>query len=204
VADYSYENLAANLTWLMRDRGLSNYRLSFVIGVTRQALHRWTSGQGSPTEDNLDALCVALRCTRDDLLTKQKRQSNMLSIQEWARRENIPVQRAKDLFALRILTGEKHTQFTTLVSARKKAPEDSKRLVLLAKRRPRWVPIFQRNFPLLLKKSGIAYSAISAKTGVQPAAVMHWVHGRNYPSRDRLPLIAEALGVSVQSLVGHV
>src|SRR5882672_10528386 len=188
----------------MRERGFSNYRLSFVVGVTRQALHRWTSGQGCPTEENLGALCEALQCSRDDLLIKQKRQITMMPIEEWARREDIPVQRAKDLFALRILTGERHTQFTILVPVRKHAPEDSKRLVLLAKRRPRWVPVFQRNFPALMKKSSISYTAISEATGVQPAAVMHWAHGRNYPHRDRLPLIAEALGVSVQNLIGHV
>jgi transcriptional regulator with XRE-family HTH domain len=204
VVDNSLECLAENLTWLMADRGFSNQRLSFVLGISRQALHRWTSAQGFPTDDNLDALCVALRCTYADLLTSERRPITMMPIEKWARRENIPVQRAKDLFALRILTGHRQTEFTTLVPIKKKAPEESKRLVLLAKRRPRWVPIFQRNFPILLKRSGVAYSEIGAAVGVQPSAVMHWVHGRNYPHRDRLPLIAETLGVSVETLAGHV
>jgi transcriptional regulator with XRE-family HTH domain len=187
----------------MEQRGLNDADLGDLVGAKRQAVHRWRSG-GYPSEEHFDAICVALNCTPDQLLTRQPHAPPMLTINEWARRENIPVPRAKDLFALRLLTGETHTARTILVPERVRAPEHSKKLVLMAKRRPRWVPTFHANFPRLMQQSGLSFALVGEKTGVNSTAVRHWVHGRNYPMRDRLPLIAKVLRVSVQELVGPI
>jgi transcriptional regulator with XRE-family HTH domain len=196
---------AGNLTRLMEQRGLNNARLSSHLGVTRQAVQRWVRQKGNPTEENLAALCVALRCALDDLLIKSRQpETKMLPLTAWAKREDIPLTRARDLFALRLLSGEQHTPFTILVPEALRAPEDSKKMVLMAKRRPGWVPIFQENFPRLMSESAITCSQISVEIGVGSAAVMHWMHKRNYPHRDRLPQIAIALGVTVQELAGNI
>jgi transcriptional regulator with XRE-family HTH domain len=84
------------------------------------------------------------------------------------------------------------------------APADSKNLVLRAKRRPRWVDTFHENFPRLLAESAATHSQLAIKTKVNSSAVLHWAQRRNYPARTRLPLIAKALGVSLQELAGHV
>ena len=128
----------------------------------------------------------------------------MLPLSTWAHREGIPVGRARDLFALRLLQGEQHTGFTILVPEALRAPPDSKRLVLMAKRRPRWVETFHENFPRLLTEAAVTHSHIANKSKVQSSAVLHWAQRRNYPEAKRLPLIAKALGVSLQELAGHV
>ena len=198
------EYFAANLAWMMQQRGLSSFRLGKHLGISRQAVHCWLQGQNRPADANFLALCVALRCEPDDLLSKRPATPIMLSIREWARREGIPVGRARDLFALRLLKGERHTGFTILVPASIEAPPDSKNLVLMAKRRPRWVETFHENFPRLLAESAATHSHIAIKTKVHSSAVLHWAQGRNYPHRERLPLIAKALGVSLQELAGRV
>ena len=194
----------ANLAWMMQQRGLSNLRLSRYLGISRQAVHNWLLGQTRPTEENFAALCVALRCESAELLAKRRAGPAMLTISEWARREGIPIGRARDLFALRLLQGEQNTGFTILVPKRLRAPRDSKRLVLMAKRRPRWVETFHTNFPRLLTAAAVTHSEVASKTKVKSAAVLHWAQQRNYPERQRLPLIAKVLGVSLQELAGHV
>lgn len=194
----------ANLAWMMQQRGLSVLRLARHLGISRQAVHGWLQGDARPTDENFQALCIALRCAPAELLVRRRAGPAMLSISEWARREGIPVGRARDLFALRLLRGEQNTGFTILVPKRLRAPYDSKRLVLMAKRRPRWVETFHSNFPRLLTAAEVTHSEVADRTKVKTAAVMHWVQQRNYPERHRLPLIAKVLGVSLQELAGHV
>ena len=195
---------AANLSWMMQQRGLSSFRLAKHLGISRQAVHSWLQGKTRPSDANFLGLCVALRCEGQELLEQRPATPAMLPISEWARREGVPVGRARDLFALRLLQGEHHTGFTILVPAAIQAPPDSKNRVLMAKRRPRWVDTFHENFPRLLAESAATHSQLAIKTKVNSSAVLHWVQRRNYPEAKRLPLIAKALGVSLQELAGHV
>lgn len=198
-------NVPHNLTRLMLERGLSDARLGALIGISRQAVYCWRQGINAPNDENLGALCVALQCERSDFLRPVPPPSEpMMLIGDWARRENIPLLRARDLFALRILTGEVRTDYTIRVPVTLRAPADSKTLVTMTKKRPRWVPIFQANFPRLMKESALSESEMGRRIGVNPSAVRHWVHLRNYPARERLPLIAKALRVTVHDLAGHV
>lgn len=199
------KHIPGNLTRLMTERGLSDSRLGALIGISRQAVYCWRQGTNSPSDENLGALCVALQCERRDFLRPVPPPSEpMMLIGEWARRENIPLARARDLFALRLLTGEVRTDYTIRVPVALRAPRDSKSLVTMTKKRPRWVPLFQENFPRMMKESGLSESRMGRLIGVNPAAVRHWVHGRNYPTRERLPLIAKALRTTVFDLAGHV
>lgn len=195
---------AANLAWMMQQRGLSSLRLSGYLGISRQAVHSWLQDDTRPTDEHFQGLCIALHCEPGELLARRRAAPAMLTISEWARREGIPVGRARDLFALRLLQGEQNTGFTILVPKRLRAPRDSKRLVLMAKRRPRWVETFHSNFPRLLAEASVTHSHVASKTQVKSAAVLHWAQQRNYPERHRLPLIAKVLGVSLQELAGHI
>lgn len=198
-------HVPGNLTRLMAERGLSDARLGSLIGISRQAVYCWRQGTNAPSDENLSALCAAMQCEPKDLLEPATDDGEpMMLIGDWARRENIPLARARDLFALRLLTGEVRTDYTIRVPVALHAPENSKTLVTMAKKRPRWVPIFHANFPRFLKDSRLTESQIGAEIGVNAAAVRHWLHRRNYPARERLPLIAKALKVTVHDLAGHV
>ena len=188
----------------MTEQGLSNARLARWLSVSREIIRQWRSRKTAPSEEHFEELCAALRCTDDDLLTQYTEpQIPMLPIGDWARREGIPCQRARDLFALRILGGERRTAFETLVPVEAKAPPDSKNLVLVAKRRPRWVPAFHANFPRLMDQAPVDRTTLGLMVGVQSNAVYHWLKGRNYPEERRLPEIAQALGVRVDELIGE-
>jgi len=194
---------ADNLSRLMTEQGLSNARLARWLSVSREIIRQWRNRKTAPSEEHFEALCAALQCQDDDLLTQHATPPQpMLPIGEWARREGIPCQRARDLFALRILTGEKRTAFETLVPVEAKAPPESKNLVLVAKRRPRWVPTFHANFPRLMEQSTVDRTTLGLMVGVQSNAVYHWLKGRNYPEERRLPEIAHALGISIDKLIG--
>jgi transcriptional regulator with XRE-family HTH domain len=174
------------------------------MGISRELVGQWRNGKRMPTEERRDALCVILKCHPEDLFQAVTEQPAMLPLTEWAKREHIPLQRARDLFTLRILTGECRTAFGVLVPIDLNAPSDSKTLVLVAKRRPRWVPVFQQNFPQLFETAQIHRGDLADEVGVCPGAVAHWIKGRNYPRRERIPGIAKALGVSITDLIGEM
>lgn len=62
------------------------------------------------------------------------------------------------------------------------------------------MPFFHANFPCLLDGIGGGLVAV----GVQPQPVGHLATGRKYPERERLPVIAEVLRVSMRELVGDM
>lgn len=204
---------ADNLSAIMESKGVKNARLARWLGVSREIVGQWRRGNAEgeavyPNREHFEALCCALECEEDDLLQPQESPQGWMPIAAWARREGIPTQRARDLFEWRILSGERRTPHTILVPVELKAPPESlgkrPKIVLMAKRRPRWVPIFHANFPRLVKEAGITYTAIGEQVGVQSNSVSHWANARNYPDQSRLPLIAKALGVPMQALIGDM
>lgn len=195
---------AANLTFLMNRAGLRNARLARWMGVSRETVGQWRKGKAMPSEDRLAALCIALRCQPADLLHSRADEPDLLRLVEWAKRENIPCKRARDLFALGILSGERRTAFDILVPIDLKAPPDSKTRVTMAKVRPPWVAVFHSNFPRLFEESQIDRGDLADEVGVHSSAIAHWLRGRNYPLSERIPDIAKALGVSVTQLVGEI
>jgi transcriptional regulator with XRE-family HTH domain len=197
---------AGNLSRLMVNQGISNARLArlLVPERSREAIGQWRRG-AIPSYDTIMMLCIILKCKLSDFQTPLTTLAEpMLPLTAWARREGIPVQRARDLFALRLMTGERNTPYTTLIPATLQAPADSKQLVQMAKCRPRWVPIFHENFARLVKEQQTSHTDIAGRVGVTYDAVSHWMKRRNYPKESRLPLIARALGVPIHELIGDM
>lgn len=50
------------------------------------------------------------------------------------------------------------------------------------------------------KKAGLTQTELAAKIGVSQASVAMWECGSKYPSSDKLPAIAVALGCSIDDL----
>ena len=53
------------------------------------------------------------------------------------------------------------------------------------------------------EKRGLSQSQLAEKTGLQPSAVSHFEAGRRAPSFSNLRHLADALGVSIDFLIGR-
>ncbi len=56
------------------------------------------------------------------------------------------------------------------------------------------------NIRALRKRAGLSQAALAAKVGVVRAAVSFWEAGVQYPSAAKLPLLAAALGCTIDDL----
>lgn len=56
------------LTALRKEKGLSQQELAEAVGVSRQAVSRWETGQSAPSTENLVALCTLYGVSLDALL----------------------------------------------------------------------------------------------------------------------------------------
>lgn len=56
------------LTALRKEKGLSQQELAEAVGVSRQAVSRWETGQSAPSTENLVALCTIYGVSLDALL----------------------------------------------------------------------------------------------------------------------------------------
>ena len=52
----------------------------------------------------------------------------------------------------------------------------------------------------IMKRNNISQKQLSEYTGISNSAISAWKHKNAYPSSDKLPLIAECLGVSISEL----
>lgn len=194
------EIFAANLDRMMIERGLSNSRLSEWIGVSRETVSKYRSGRYWPGD--IEVLCKALQCETKDLLDASPPSPPMIRISEWARREDIPLTRARDLFLYGVLHGAVQTEVGDMIIPESlTAPVDSKMLVRIAKVRPPWVPAFWTNFPILLNRKRQRKRDIANAAGVSSGAMWQWMNLMSYPKEERLPDIASALGCSVADLI---
>ena len=53
------------------------------------------------------------------------------------------------------------------------------------------------------EQKGLSQSELAAKTGLQPSAISHFETGRRAPSFENLRVLADALSVSTDSLIGR-
>jgi transcriptional regulator with XRE-family HTH domain len=162
-----------------------------------------------PTESHMEKVAEFLGCSVDDLFTPQPLQFKpMMTLAAWAEREQIPLGRARNLFNLGILTGDNSGNllgFVHQVPVAAKAPPDSKRLVRkLTQPLPDWVVGFRVNLDRLMRDRSIFSREIAELAGVTQFSVSRWRTGRGYPLPERLEKIAEALGVSVETLLAPV
>ena len=83
---------------------------------------------------------------------------------------------------------------------------ESKRNSASAKKRSRQsvkatgLQAIHRNIKKIREERGLTYDDISKAAKVDPTAVMHWEAGRTAPVASRIPLVALALGVTIDEL----
>lgn len=63
--------LNENLKMLRQNKGLSQEKLAEILGVSRQAVTKWESGQTTPSSGNLIALADLYKVSLDELLGKE-------------------------------------------------------------------------------------------------------------------------------------
>jgi transcriptional regulator with XRE-family HTH domain len=197
---------AANLDRLMTMQGMRNAALAQAVNVSRQIVSQWRQGLSMPTsQDREEMIAAALGCEPDELYAEIIQETPpMLPISQWAKREGIPVGRAKSLFDLGILEGHIGGAVGEmyLVPFTARAPINSKKLVREA-RRPQWIAAFSVNLDLLMRQTGMSNSTMGLFTGVGGWAVINWRSGRGYPVTDRLELIAQRLECTLERLVAE-
>jgi transcriptional regulator with XRE-family HTH domain len=189
---------AANLDRLMMKRGKRNAALARDVGVSREMISVWRRGKSLPSDYNSKMLAQALGVAENDLYIEANEKTQpMLPIAQWAKREGIPLNRAKNLFELGVLSGMDDIQ---MIPASIRAPSDSKHIARMA-RRPPWITAFSVNLDYLMRVMSMTNHEMAAATGVTYNAVSHWRSGRGYPREDRLPDIAGKLKCSVDTLL---
>jgi transcriptional regulator with XRE-family HTH domain len=194
---------ATNLDRLMTLHGMRNAALARAVGVSRQMISHWRQGRSIPSDEYEKAITNALHCRKADLYTEINTETPpMVPIAEWAKRECIPIGRAKSLFDLGILSGSTGGAVGELhlVPIEAQAPTDSKHVVRAA-RRPSWVAAFAINLDHRMRLVEMSNAAMGVYTGVGQCAVTHWRSGRGYPLAERLPLIAERLVCKIEELL---
>jgi len=72
----------------------------------------------------------------------------------------------------------------------------------VAKKRQKVRAIHARIAELRLKAS-LSQSELAKRCGVDETAVSHWENGVSSPKGSRLPVVAEALGVTIDELFGE-
>lgn len=51
-------------------------------------------------------------------------------------------------------------------------------------------------------RKNMSVTALATAVGLKRSAVSHWITGRSEPPRSKIPRLAEALGVSIERLMG--
>ena len=104
-------NLSKNLSLLRRVSGLSQEKAAEAVGVTRQALAKWESGETTPDVLHSDALAELYGVSLDDLLHFDQKPGNIPppprgkhvfgAVQLGERGQIVIPKRARELFGLR-------------------------------------------------------------------------------------------------------
>lgn len=72
VENYMNIKTADKLVELRKSHGLSQEKLSELLGVSRQAISKWERGESSPDTDNLIALARIYGVSLDDIINDEK------------------------------------------------------------------------------------------------------------------------------------
>lgn len=62
---------AKNLRRFLEEYGMTQVELARRLGVSRQAITSWTTGEKSPRMPKVDKMCEIFNCTRSDFLMEQ-------------------------------------------------------------------------------------------------------------------------------------
>lgn len=129
----------------------------------------------------------------------------VLPLRRWAKREAIPPTRAKALFEEKLLTGLIETPYCTLVPAKLTAPEESKRMVSLSRKRPRWgikgLSTFHFRLDNIMFEKDISNNELAAALNVNVITVSHWRTGERTPEEAKMVTIARICRCKVADLM---
>lgn len=213
VEELTHPIYSSNIIKLMKKYDLTKETLSQKtfgrVSVSR--LEKWLTLSDDMIEDEggmerfeAEALMVVFGCSEEDIFETPE-QVETMSLNEWARREGIPSTRAKDLFELNIIDGAIHTEYGILVKTDVFVPKNSKQLVTMTKKRPKYGSYNWGEFAQRLSKAmeicGVSNTTMAEATGVVPTTVSHWRAGVRTPSENKLPTIAKFCQSSIEYLV---
>jgi transcriptional regulator with XRE-family HTH domain len=200
-ANFNLPLHAFNLICLMQARNLASNALATVVGVPGRMVRLWMDGQQKPAGAVLERLAEALEVTRTDIMQKPQ----ILSLFMWAQREEIPISRARELFALGLCTGIIENDGGPFVPAFVKAPENSKTLVDVTKRCSLYGEAgrrhFSHNLSNFMRRRRMKDAAMAGALGVNPVTVHHWKKGERTPKEINLSSIAAILECEVDDLM---
>jgi transcriptional regulator with XRE-family HTH domain len=184
-----------NLDRLMTMTGMRNATLAREMELSREVVGLWRRGEVLPNLTHFRQLLFIFDCDVN-AFTGHHPSKQVLTLKQWAMREEISLARARALFDKGFLSGAWTTGEQVFVPPTLRVPDNSKQLVMKAKRQPVWgAAVVTR-----LRLSPLNRREIAEELGVSTGAVDKWCNGTGYPSEDRLAKIAEVLGVSLDEL----
>lgn len=192
---------AVNLKNLMEARRFHETFLAARLNMTLPEVREFLDGVVEPSGAVLSHLADILECTENDILEAP----DVLTVSAWAKKEDIPITRAIDLFELGLLSGAITTDFGLLVPASIKAPPESKQLVSQTKRAI-WgrdaeaKNLFVQNLKVLQGVYKLANVSLAENLDVQPATISHWRSGLRTPEATNLAKIGKIFGRTVDDL----
>lgn len=187
----------ANVDRVMTEKGLRNACVARTVNVSRQMVSLWRRGVSVPSVSHQMAIADALGCDWETLnQASRQEKSPMMLLTLWARREDIPLTRARTLFASGVLTG----QVGHLVPVEQRAPRESKRIVSFVRRRLLF------NFAVRLNRRlcrlEMSDAELAKRLNVPARKVMEWRSGRDRISMAaHLADIADILSCDMSDLV---
>ncbi|MEY8386705.1 helix-turn-helix transcriptional regulator [Oscillospiraceae bacterium 38-13] len=55
----------------------------------------------------------------------------------------------------------------------------------------------------LRENAGLSRVEVAARLGLDKSSISHWEHGKTTPTSDKLPLLADLFGCSIDALYGR-
>jgi transcriptional regulator with XRE-family HTH domain len=206
VTDLTTPLHITNLNRLMTKHGFDVDSLARHLKVAVAMVCEWMNGN-PPSTDDAVAICDYIKhrhgvqYTTNDIFGLP----DLLPLRAWARREAIPVTRAKALFELQLLAGAVESSFGLLIPSEIIAPDDSKRLVSLCRRRPEWGILgldgFHHRLNGILNERGISNTTLADGVDVNLTTVSHWRTGERTPDEANMQKIAKVCGCKIEDLI---
>jgi transcriptional regulator with XRE-family HTH domain len=201
---------AANLRNLMKKHGFDAYPLADYLGMDVNDVIEWLRARATPPGmAEVVAICDYIKMRHAVVYEPVDLLGNSVTIplRSWARRENIPLNRAQSLFEMGLVLGAVETPFGLLIPITLHAPTDSKRLVATTKRRPRWGVFGLNNFYMAMNSRmtdrQLRNQIIADATEVSATTVQHWRTGIRLPNEENMRIIATVLGCEVEEMISE-
>jgi transcriptional regulator with XRE-family HTH domain len=210
VEELTHPIYSSNIIKLMKKHDITKEALAERINRPVEYVEKWLILDDSMinhlhmSANDIYGLMDTFSCSEKDIFETPE-QIETMSLNEWARREGVPSTRAKDLFELNIIDGAIHTEYGILVKTDVFVPKNSKQLVTMTKKRPKYGSYnwgeFAQRLSQAMEICGVSNTTMAEATGVVPTTVSHWRAGVRTPSENKLPTIAKFCQSSIEYLV---